>query len=188
MGNLLYNLEIWRNSYSIFGSAGRYHSVRRWSWNSARNRWSFQLVEATWKQHIWNGLIKENASPLVAHLLVTIKGSSSLKMKNWHQRKMNGEQLSPPYTMGLLDVLYSIIFQAHEVNSDYALYLKVEELFWMSQMTDPPLLCLESETYQVHFKLLESVTNCRAILNSSTRKILKNNTIYIYVYTWATLK
>jgi brefeldin A-inhibited guanine nucleotide-exchange protein len=77
---------------------------------------------------------------------------------------MHGEQLSAANTMALLDILYSIAVHAHEVNSDYALRLKLQEVFWMTQMTDPPLLRLENESYQSYLKLLQSVAHGKPIL------------------------
>lgn len=99
---------------------------------------------------------------------------------------MHGEKLSAANTIALLDILYSIAVYAHEVNSDYALRLKLQEMFWMTQMTDPPLLRLENESYQAYLKLLQSVAHGKPILakeiNIESRIIeLCEEVLHVYI-------
>ena len=99
---------------------------------------------------------------------------------------MHGEKLSTANTIALLDILYSIAVYAHEVNSDYALRLKLQEMFWMTQMTDPPLLRLENESYQAYLKLLQSVAHGKPILakeiNIESRIIeLCEEVLHVYI-------
>lgn len=99
---------------------------------------------------------------------------------------MHGQRLSAANTMALLDILYSMAVYAHEVNSDYALRLKLQEVFWMTQMTDPPLLRLENEAYQAYLKLLQSVTHGKPFLakeiNVESRIIeLCEEVLHVYI-------
>ncbi|XP_057862656.1 brefeldin A-inhibited guanine nucleotide-exchange protein 2 isoform X2 [Cryptomeria japonica] len=76
----------------------------------------------------------------------------------------HGERLSAANTIALLDIPYSIAVHAHNVNSDYPLRLKVQEVNSITQMPDPPLLSLESESYQAFLKLLQNVAHDKPIL------------------------
>ncbi|KAH9302370.1 hypothetical protein KI387_013953, partial [Taxus chinensis] len=76
----------------------------------------------------------------------------------------HGEQLSATNTMALLDVPYSIAVHAHDVNSDYPLRLKLQEVSSITQLPDPPLLTLESESYQAFLELLQKVAHEKPIL------------------------
>eukprot|EP00249_Psilotum_nudum_P023695 c28957_g2_i1 orf=862-6204(-) len=70
---------------------------------------------------------------------------------------MHGGQLSAAHTMLLLDTLHEIAVHAHKVNSDFALRSKLQKLQMVTQMPDPPLLRLESESYQAYLVLLQNL-------------------------------
>eukprot|EP01018_Ginkgo_biloba_P032255 Gb_26513 [translate_table: standard] len=70
---------------------------------------------------------------------------------------MHGGHLSAANTMVLLDILNFLAAHAHQVNSDYALRMKLLEVCSLTQMSDPPLLRVESESYQAYLKLLQHI-------------------------------
>lgn len=78
---------------------------------------------------------------------------------------MHREQLSVANTMVLVESLHSIGSHAHRINSDHALRSKLQELGTISQMPDPPLLRLESESYQASLNLLQNLIVDKSIHN-----------------------
>lgn len=78
---------------------------------------------------------------------------------------MHRGQLSEANTMVLVETLHSIGAHAHSINSDHALRSKLQELGTMTQMPDPPLLRLESESYQASLNLLQNLIVDRSIHN-----------------------
>lgn len=78
---------------------------------------------------------------------------------------MHREQLSAANTMVLVESLHSIGTHAHRINSDHALRSKLQELGTISQMPDPPLLRLESESYQASLNLLQNLIVDKSIHN-----------------------
>eukprot|EP01018_Ginkgo_biloba_P011843 Gb_04048 [translate_table: standard] len=77
---------------------------------------------------------------------------------------MHRGQLSAANTMVLLDALHSVANHAHKVNSDHALRSRLQELGAVTQMPDPPLLRLESESYQACLNLLQNLILDKSIL------------------------
>jgi len=85
---------------------------------------------------------------------------STMEVYNMHRG-----QLSASNTMVLVETLHSIGIHAHRINSDHALRSKVQELGTMAQMPDPPLLRLESESYQASLNLLQNLIIDRSLHN-----------------------
>ena len=76
----------------------------------------------------------------------------------------HGEKLSAANIMALLNIPYSIAIHAHNVNSDYSLRLKLQEVNSVTQMLNPSSLSLESKSYQTFFKLLQNVAHNKPTL------------------------
>lgn len=70
---------------------------------------------------------------------------------------MHREQLSASNMMVLVETLHAVAVHAHKVNSDHTLRSKLQEVSSLTQMPDPPLLRLESESYQACLNLLQNV-------------------------------
>eukprot|EP00250_Pteridium_aquilinum_P020997 c25007_g1_i1 orf=351-5705(+) len=68
---------------------------------------------------------------------------------------MHGDRLTAGHTMLLLDMLHEIAVHSHKVNGNFQLRSKLQKLQAVTQFTDPPLLRLESESYQVYLALLQ---------------------------------
>lgn len=68
---------------------------------------------------------------------------------------MHGGRLTASHTMLLLDMLHDIAVHSHKVNGNFQLRSKLQKLQSMTQFTDPPLLRLESESYQIYLTLLQ---------------------------------
>ncbi|KAG6550387.1 hypothetical protein Mapa_008350 [Marchantia paleacea] len=71
---------------------------------------------------------------------------------------MHGAQLSAKHTMLLLDALHKIAGHAHDVNGDHDLRIRLQQLRMATQMPDPPLLRLESESYHAYLTMLQRLT------------------------------
>ncbi|KAI5079490.1 hypothetical protein GOP47_0004969 [Adiantum capillus-veneris] len=68
---------------------------------------------------------------------------------------MHGGRLTASHTMCLLDMLHDMAVHAHKVNGNFQLRSKLQKLQSVTQFTDPPLLRLESESYQIYLTLLQ---------------------------------
>ncbi|KAJ7555893.1 hypothetical protein O6H91_05G059700 [Diphasiastrum complanatum] len=68
---------------------------------------------------------------------------------------IHGMRLSASHTMLLLDTLHTVAVHAHNVNSDYSTRFRLQELRPVTQMSDPPLLRLESESYHSYLTMLQ---------------------------------
>ncbi|MCO5607712.1 hypothetical protein L7F22_061911 [Adiantum nelumboides] len=68
---------------------------------------------------------------------------------------MHGCRLTASHTMLLLDMLHDMAIHSHKVNGNFQLRSKLQKLQSVTQFTDPPLLRLESESYQVYLTLLQ---------------------------------
>lgn len=68
---------------------------------------------------------------------------------------MHGARLTARHTMILLDTLHEIAVHSHRTNSNFVLRSKLQKLQIVTQMPDPPLLRLESESYQAYLALLQ---------------------------------
>eukprot|EP00262_Sarcandra_glabra_P004781 TRINITY_DN1602_c0_g3_i1.p1 TRINITY_DN1602_c0_g3~~TRINITY_DN1602_c0_g3_i1.p1 ORF type:complete len:1356 (+),score=263.89 TRINITY_DN1602_c0_g3_i1:327-4070(+) len=66
-------------------------------------------------------------------------------------------QLSAKNTVVLFEALHAVASHAHKINSDNHLRLKLQDLSPITQMQDPPLLRLESESYQICLTLLQNI-------------------------------
>ncbi|KAG9445348.1 hypothetical protein H6P81_016688 [Aristolochia fimbriata] len=65
--------------------------------------------------------------------------------------------LSAKNTIVLFEALHAVASHAHDINSNFNLRSKLQELGSMTQMQDPPLLCLENESYQLCLTLLQNL-------------------------------
>ncbi|KAH7427468.1 hypothetical protein KP509_10G045100 [Ceratopteris richardii] len=63
--------------------------------------------------------------------------------------------MTATHAMLLLDMLHRIAVHAHSINGDFVLRSKLQKLQSITQFADPPLLRLESESYQVYLTLLQ---------------------------------
>jgi brefeldin A-inhibited guanine nucleotide-exchange protein len=68
---------------------------------------------------------------------------------------MHGSRLMVQHVVLLLEVLHEIATHAHKINSDVELRLKLQRLPMAAQMPDPPLLRLETESYQAYIASLQ---------------------------------
>lgn len=68
---------------------------------------------------------------------------------------IHGGRLTAGHTMFLLDTLHEIAVHSHKVNGDFQLRSKLQKLQMVTQIPDPPLLRLESESYQAYLTLLQ---------------------------------
>jgi brefeldin A-inhibited guanine nucleotide-exchange protein len=68
---------------------------------------------------------------------------------------MHGSQLRVQHIVLLLEVLHEIATHAHKINNDVELRLKLQRLPMAAQMPDPPLLRLETDSYQAYIALLQ---------------------------------
>jgi len=57
----------------------------------------------------------------------------------------------------LFEALHGVALNAHKINSDTELCSKLEDFKSLTQMHDPPLLRLESETYQMCLTLVQNL-------------------------------
>ncbi|KAJ7513781.1 hypothetical protein O6H91_23G014100 [Diphasiastrum complanatum] len=71
---------------------------------------------------------------------------------------IHGVRLSAAHTMLLLDTLHTVAVHAHNVNSDYPTRSRLQELHAITQMPDPPLLRLESESYHAYLTMLQQLS------------------------------
>ncbi|XP_057859507.1 brefeldin A-inhibited guanine nucleotide-exchange protein 2 isoform X2 [Cryptomeria japonica] len=78
---------------------------------------------------------------------------------------MHREQLSASNMMVLVETLHAVAVHAHKVNSDHTLRSKLQEVGSLTQMPDPPLLRLESESYQACLNLLQNVIVDKSVLS-----------------------
>ncbi|KAH9321828.1 hypothetical protein KI387_016467, partial [Taxus chinensis] len=78
---------------------------------------------------------------------------------------MHRVQLSASNMMVLVETLHVVAIHAHKVNSDHTLRSKLQEVSSLTQMPDPPLLRLESESYQACLNLLQNVIVEKSVLN-----------------------
>ncbi|KAI3693295.1 hypothetical protein L6452_33129 [Arctium lappa] len=74
---------------------------------------------------------------------------------------MYRSQLSVKDTIVLFDALRGVANHAHEINTDVTLRSKLQELGPMTQMQDPPLLRLETESYQICLTLVQNLVDNR---------------------------
>lgn len=68
---------------------------------------------------------------------------------------LHGGRLTAGHTMLLLDTLHEVAVHSHKANCDFLLRSKLQKLQMVTQMPDPPLLRLESESYQAYLALLQ---------------------------------
>ncbi|KAH7427467.1 hypothetical protein KP509_10G045100 [Ceratopteris richardii] len=68
---------------------------------------------------------------------------------------IHGSRMTATHAMLLLDMLHRIAVHAHSINGDFVLRSKLQKLQSITQFADPPLLRLESESYQVYLTLLQ---------------------------------
>ncbi|KVH91182.1 brefeldin A-inhibited guanine nucleotide-exchange protein 2-like [Cynara cardunculus var. scolymus] len=69
--------------------------------------------------------------------------------------------LSVKNTIVLFDAVRGVADHAHKINTDVALRSKLQELGPMTQMQDPPLLRLETESYQICLTLVQNLADNR---------------------------
>ncbi|PKA60061.1 Brefeldin A-inhibited guanine nucleotide-exchange protein 2 [Apostasia shenzhenica] len=72
-------------------------------------------------------------------------------------------QLSAKATITLFEAMHSVATNAHKINCDTDLRMKLQDLSSITQMQDPPLLRLENESYQVCLTLLQNVVLDKSI-------------------------
>ncbi|KAJ9556514.1 hypothetical protein OSB04_011128 [Centaurea solstitialis] len=70
-------------------------------------------------------------------------------------------QLSVKNTIILFDAVLGVANHAHEINTNATLRSRLQELGPMTQMQDPPLLRLETESYQICLTLLQNLSEDR---------------------------
>ncbi|EFJ24773.1 hypothetical protein SELMODRAFT_173646 [Selaginella moellendorffii] len=70
----------------------------------------------------------------------------------------HGSRLAASHSMLLLDTLHVVAAHAHNVNSDIALRTKLQQVKVATQLSDPPLLRLESESYHAYLNLLQTLS------------------------------
>ncbi|XP_024541573.1 brefeldin A-inhibited guanine nucleotide-exchange protein 2 [Selaginella moellendorffii] len=75
-----------------------------------------------------------------------------------------GPKLASPHVTLLLGVLNVIVVHAHKVNNDLFLRNKIYKLQLSSQMGDPPLLWLESESSQAYMEILQRLHEDNSVL------------------------
>ncbi|KAK8941983.1 Brefeldin A-inhibited guanine nucleotide-exchange protein 2 [Platanthera guangdongensis] len=66
-------------------------------------------------------------------------------------------QLSAKMTIILFEASHTVASHAHNINSDNDLRLKLQDLSFMTQLQDPPLLRLENESYHACLTLLQNI-------------------------------
>lgn len=72
-------------------------------------------------------------------------------------------QLSAKTTIILFQSSHVVASHAHKINSDNDLRIKLQDLSFMTQLQDPPLLRLENESYHICLSLLQNILLDNAI-------------------------
>ncbi|EFJ37131.1 hypothetical protein SELMODRAFT_230001 [Selaginella moellendorffii] len=75
-----------------------------------------------------------------------------------------GPKMASPHVTLLLGILNVIVVHAHKVNNDLFLRNKIYKLQLSSQMGDPPLLWLESESSQTYMEILQRLHEDNPVL------------------------